>query len=318
MSVRRISLSLSQQSFVDEDACRAAIESCLPNYLDEDRPQKRRKLDTIDPGWSSVLEFQFDCPLFDHALPSSSSVASIINASEIEASVGFNDPIMTVAHPGSGRSLFAFVCQEEAEVTPLEKIVWLQKLGSKDSPSTPSIRISTSASIREFEGVIDSSTVTCRIEIRFDQHVSQVTKISLKDRLAILDDAFDRISAAVNADHFYANIGKLPKNYILAGNEDLLQHQSISCRLFPFQKRAVAWMLQREGIYMYHKPDHNVGEGDMPPLWECVRDLDDRILYINRHQALSTHDENWILNTGKRQVIHGGILAEVRIAIENI
>jgi hypothetical protein len=316
MSVRRIHLSPSQQSFVDEDACRAAIESSRPDYHDDDRPQKRRKLDTDDPGWCSVLEFQFDCPLLDQALASSNSVASTINASEIEASIGFEDPIMTISHPGTGRSLFAFVCQEEVEVTPLEKIVWLQKLASKDSLSTPSIRLSTSASLREFEGLIDSSTVICRIEIRFDRHDSQGTKISLKDRLAVLDDAFDRLSTAVNADHFYANIGKLPQDYILAGNENSLQHQSISCRLFPFQKRAVAWMLQREGIEIYHKSAHNIGESNMPPLWECVRDLEDRILYINRHQALSTLDETWILNTVKRQVIHGGILAEVRLAIE--
>jgi len=316
MSVRRIRLSLSQRSFVDEDACREAIESSRRDYHDEDRPQKRRKLDTDDPVWSSVLEFQLDCPLLDHALASTTSAASVINASEIEASIEFDDPIMTVSHPASGRSLFAFVCQEEVDVTLLEKIVWLQKLASKESPSAPSIRLSTSACIREFEGLINSSTVTCRIEIRFDQHVSQVTKISLKNRLSILNDAFDRLSVAVNADHFYANIGKLPKDYVVAGNEDSLQHQSISCRLFPFQKRAVAWMLQREGIEMYHKPDHIVGEGDIPPLWESVRDLDGRILYINRHQALSTHDETWVLNTGKRQVIRGGILAEVVLAIE--
>src|SRR5271170_6122170 len=128
MSVQRIRLSPSQQSFVDEDACRAAIESSRPDYHEEDRPQKRRKLDTDDPGWSSVLEFQFDCPLIDQTLASSNSAASIINASEIEASVGFDDPIMTVSHPETGRSLFAFVCQEEVEVTPLEKIVWLQRL----------------------------------------------------------------------------------------------------------------------------------------------------------------------------------------------
>jgi len=314
MSVQRIRLSPTQQSFIDEDACRAAIDSSIPEYHEENRPQKRRKLDPDDPGWFLVLEYEFDCPFLDPASAGSRTATPLIPTSDVEASIAFNDPVMTVSHPGTDRSLFAFVCQEESEVTSLEKIVWLQTLASKDSPITPSIRCSNTASIREFEGLIESATVICRIEIRFDQHVSPVTKGSLKDRLAILDDAFGRPSLTVNADRFYANIGKLPTDYILAGIEHEIQHGSISCRLFPFQKRTVAWMLQREGLAMYHRSDHVVDEDDLAPLWERVCDLNNRVLYINRHQGLSAHDNAHV----KRQVIHGGILAEVSPAIDTI
>lgn len=313
MSVQRIRLSPSQQSFIDEEACRAAIGSSIPECHDENRPQKRRKLDPDDPGWFLALEYEFDCPFLDPTSAGSGSATPVISTSDIEASVAFNDPIMTVSHPGTDRSLFAFVCQE-VEVTPLEKIVWLQTLVSKDSPITPSLRFSTTASIRESEGLIQGSTVICRLEIRFDQHFSPATKISLKDRVAILDGAFARPSATVNADRFYAHIGKLPTDYIVAGTEHEIQHRSISCQLFPFQKRAVAWMLQREGLAMYRNSDHVVDEDDLAPLWERVRDLNNCVLYVNRHQGLSANDNTHI----KRQVIHGGILAEVFLAIHTI
>ena len=314
MSVYRIRLSPSQQSFIDEDACRAAIGSSIPECHDENRPQKRRKLDPDDPGWFLVFEYEFDCPFLDPTSAGSESATTVMSTLDFEASIAFNDPVMTVSHPRTDRSLFAFVCQEEVEVTALEKIVWLQTLASKDSPITPSSRFSTTASIREFEGLIESSTVICRLEIRFDQHVAPTTKVSLKDRVAILDGAFGRPSAKVNADRFYAHIGKLPIDYILAGTEHEIQHRSISCQLFPFQKRAVVWMLQREGLAMYRNSDHVVDEDDLAPLWERVCDLNNRVLYVNRHQGLSAHDNTHI----KRQVIHGGILAEVFLMVGTI
>ena len=318
MSVRRIHLSPSQQSFIDERACRATIGSSHPDGYEDNRPQKRRKVDQNDPGWSAVLEYQIECPFRDNPSAGSSSAIYIISKWQVEASIAFDDPIMRISHPETGRSLFAFVCQDQVEVDPLEKVMWLQKLAKNDSLVTSSARFSTVVSFREVGGVLESSSVTFRLQIRFDQNVSQVTKVSLKDRLALFDEAFHRPSTAVNADHFYTNIGKLPKDYILPGTDESLQHPAISCRLFPFQKRAVAWMLQREGIDTYHKSAHVAAEGEMPPLWERVRDLDGRILYINRHQALATHDQGRISNLIKQQILYGGILAEVRIGMGQV
>jgi len=314
MSLRRICLSPSQLSFIDEDACRAFVGASRPEYHDQNRPQKRRKLDPDDRGWFSVLQYEFDCPFLQSTSAGSRSAAAVMSTSEEEVSIHFDDPVMTVSRPGPDTSLFAFACQDDVQVTPLQKIAWLQKLASKDSPITPNLRISTTASIRELKGVIQSCTLICRIEIRFYEQLSAATKISLKERLAILDDAFGRPLIIVNADRFYANIGKLPTDYILPEIEDHLQHQSILCQLFPFQKRAVAWMLQREGLALYHKPEHLVDEGELIPLWEQVRDLNNRNMYISRHQGLSTDDESWVSNRVRRQVIRGGILAEVPLS----
>lgn len=309
MSRRRIRLCSLHRSFFDEEACKTMLESRKID-LDDGRPWKRRKLDPDDDGWAALIEFNVECHFLEESSASSSSAAIELDTSPLEVSITFDDPILTVSNPITDESLFAFVCQE-AEVQYIEKIMWFQRLVHKDPSISRCIRLSSSVYMRQRHQTIQGSTVSFRVDVRFDKNLLQVAKLSPKDRVAILDYAFDKPYTEVNADHFYGNIGKLPKNYVHSENEKSLQHPSITCRLFPFQKRAVAWMLRREGVPLQVNSDTMIDESELPPLWETARDIDGRVLYLNRHQGFSTLDHTWISDTFKEQTILGGILAEV-------
>lgn len=309
MSRHRICLCGSQLSFLDEEAC-SAVKWHPPVNDDDGRPLKRRKLDPEGQGWSRVIEFDIQCEFVNETSTRSSSDSSFLDMPPVNASVSFDDPIMTVVNPLTDESLFAFICQE-IEVAFMEKITWFQKLVSKDPSISECIRLLPSLSVRKRHETIERATVSLRVEIRFDQVLTHVSKLSLKDRIAILDYAFNKPSTEISADQFYTSVGRLPKDYIQSEEEKSFQHPSITCRLFPFQKRAVAWMLQREGVYVRKHFDIMVDKGGLPPLWEIVNDLDNRPIYLNRHQAFTTVNEAWISEAFKPQSILGGILAEV-------
>jgi hypothetical protein len=310
MSCRKIYLGALQQSFFNREVCIEILQASRIND-DDGRPRKRRKLDLDEEGWASIVEVRVECEFADE---SSAYFPLDLETTTVEAVIAFDDPIMTVFYPITDQALFAFVCHER-EMSNLERIMWFQRLVLKDPSINRCIRFSTSLSIHHRHETIQRSIVSFRVDIRFDQNLSTVNRLSPKDRISILDYAFDKPSAEVNADKFYAGIGKLPKNYVKAVDEKSLQHPSITCRLFPFQKRAVAWMLQREGIPSRFTSDSSVDRNDLPPLWEMVRDLDERIFYLNRHQAFTTRDQTWISNNFKPQAICGGILAEVFLAV---
>ena len=296
-------------SFFDAQAC-SAIKFPPPGNNDDGRPWKRRKLDPERQGWSGVIEFIIQCQFVNETSTHSSSNPLYLDIQPVDASVSFDDPVMTITDPLKDQSLFAFVCRE-VEVASMKKIKWFQKLVSKDPSISQCIRLLSSLSMRTRHETIERATVSLRVEIRFDQTLARVAKLSLKDRIAILDYAFEKPSTEVNADHFYTSVGRLPKDYIQCEEEKSFQHPSITCRLFPFQKRAVAWMLQREGVYVQKSFGSVVDKGDLPPLWETVNDLDNQPIYLNRHQAFTTVNKTWIPEAFKPQTILGGILAEV-------
>jgi hypothetical protein len=310
MSRHRICLYNSQLSFINVEAC-SMIKWSPPVNDDDGRPLKRRKLDPERQGWSGVIEFDIQCHFVNETSTHSSSNSVYLDIPPVDASVSFDDPIMTVTDLVTDQSLFAFVCNE-VDVASMEKITWFQKLVSKDPSISQCIRLLSSLSVRKTPETIERATVSLRVEIRFDQTLTRVAKLSFKDRIAILDYAFEKPSTEVNADHFYTRVGRLPKDYIRSEEEKSFQHPSITCRLFPFQKRAVAWMLQREGVYVRKGLDGVVDKCELPPLWETVNDLDNQPIYLNRYQAFTTVNKTWISEAFKSQTIRGGMLAEVR------
>jgi hypothetical protein len=318
MSRRRLSLPPAQQTFLDLDVCQAISKSAEHQDLD-DRPAKRRKLEPSVDGWSSILEFILEFHFEDKAPTAPSTSAADIKSSSIPAGLRFDDPVLSVSHSETDQPFFAFICQEN-EVTTIDAILWLRGLAQKNPSVAQCLRLSTAVSFQLSQGVIVGAEVSVGVQVRFDRNLLQVVKLSPKDRLAILDYVFDSTPSEVNADQFYTNIERLPDEGIEEVNGESLQHPSITCRLFPFQKRAVAWMLKREGKSIDTTSStpptltpHSSGSDDdgLPALWETMTDLNDNIFYLNRHQAYLTQDKKWIQDSFGDQKLPGGILAEV-------
>jgi E3 ubiquitin-protein ligase SHPRH len=162
--------------------------------------------------------------------------------------------------------------------------------------------------------IFEKARVSARWEIRFDQTLEHVFRLSLNDRLRLVDYIFPKPSKAITADDFYAHIGTIPKDFIDDPNKDHpLQHPDVACQLYPFQKRAVCWMLQREGVIQARPSRASDMQAQLSPMCEVVKDLDGNDLYMSRHQGILSTDESWFKTNFPIQFIRGGILAEVLV-----
>jgi hypothetical protein len=239
MSRRRVSLLTSQLSFLDQNACKTIRQSVKTEPTDT-RPSKRRKVGPGADDWAAILEFVIDCPFQDGTAICSTS--AITEPSFVGAAIEFNDPVMSVSDPRTGRALFGFVCDEESSEI-LEKVLWFDKLASKDPSISRCLRCQTSVSIQQAGEDFIGAVVSVLVEVQFNYNLVNVTKLTPKERIAVLDYAFEKPFNEVSPDQFYSDLGRLPRDYIDAEREKELQHPSISCTLFPFQKRAVAWRI---------------------------------------------------------------------------
>ena len=308
MSRQRLCLPSAQQSSLDHAACLAIAQR---GFAEEDnsRPAKRLKTEFAEPGWAPVLELEVDCDFADTNHASLANVASV-RTFPVSVTAGFEDPVLTISESTSDRPLFSFVCHEAA-TDSLHKLRWLQTLLDKDQSVSLCIRLVSSAVFQTRGAILERASVTIRSDIRFDQSLERVVKLSLKNRLALLDYVFPRPPVEVTADDFYNHIGTVPKDFLVDSEDRLLQHPAIACRLYPFQKRTVSWMLQREGAIPFRPKCVGDVQLEFAPLWEKSKDLDDNDLYVNRHQAFASTDLAWVNSTFKQPRIRGGILAEV-------
>ncbi|KAJ6056097.1 hypothetical protein N7444_005195 [Penicillium canescens] len=80
----------------------------------------------------------------------------------------------------------------------------------------------------------------------------------------------------------------------------------IDCDLFPFQKRALRWLLQREGMESFRW--NGSGKGELPVSFGKMKDADGRIYYFSRlFMILTTDVSEWY---DASDLLKGGILAE--------
>ena len=308
MSRQRLCLPSAQQSSLDHAACLAIARRGFAQE-DDSRPAKRLKTEFAEPGWAPVLELEVDCH-FANTGPDCPANAGSVRTFPVSMTAEFEDPVLAIAESTSGRALFSFVCHEPATHS-LHKLRWLQRLLDKDQSVSLCIRLVSFVSFQTRGAKLEKASVTIRSDIRFDQTLERVVKLSLKDRLAVLDYVFPHPSVEVTADDFYNRIGTIAKDFLLDSEDCLLQHPAIACRLYPFQKRTLAWMLQREGAIPCRPRCAADVQLEFSPLWEKKKDLDDNDLYVNRHQAFSSPDLAWVKSTFQQQTIQGGILAEV-------
>jgi hypothetical protein len=306
MSLHRLSLPSTQQSFLDPDLCLAASERAHTDG-DVSRPSKRQKTETTDSAWAPVLELVVDCHLA-HTIPANAKTAC---TSPIAVNVEFNEPVFAVSDPVSDRPLFSFVCHETA-TDHLLKLGSLQSLVAKHPSISLCIRCISFVIFQMQDTLFEKAWVTARWEIRFDETLERVLRLSLNDRLRLVEYIFPKPSKEITADDFYTHIGTIPKDFIHDPNEHRrLQHPDIACQLYPFQKRAVFWMLQREGVIQAHPSCTIDMQAQLAPICEAVKDLDGNDLYMSRHQGIVSTDDSWVKTNFPIQSIRGGILAEV-------
>ncbi|OAT05327.1 SNF2 family helicase/ATPase [Blastomyces gilchristii SLH14081] len=107
---------------------------------------------------------------------------------------------------------------------------------------------------------------------------------------------------------FYDSVHVPPKNLDLPPSA---LADFIECQLFPFQRRAVQWLLQREGVELL--PDGRTRERPLPPgsnlpdSFSQIKDADGHICYMSHLFWVLTSDLKGLSST---KTLKGGILAE--------
>ena len=94
------------------------------------------------------------------------------------------------------------------------------------------------------------------------------------------------------------------------GEAETLDVPGLECQLYPFQKRAVHWLLHREGADEHGNPSKNASllPQDLDHGFFQSTDEDGRAVYINQWLGIVTTDPGIFNNQGTR--VLGGILAE--------
>ena len=102
---------------------------------------------------------------------------------------------------------------------------------------------------------------------------------------------------------FYNNV-HVPKNE--AAVPDIPSINKLQCELYPFQKRAVQWLLSREGAMKLHEPPERLSE--LPHGFLRTTDGDGRQCLISHFWGIVTTDDQVLVNMSSE--VRGGILAE--------
>lgn len=312
MSRRNVRFLAFQQSFFDKSLCKTLFNTQSVHEGSE-RPSKRQRI-TPDPSdWVPILEVAFDCELVNPPFTDTTSFNIPEQSEMLEVTAEFDEFVFSVYECRQQKPLLAYVVPE-SERDLLTHLHWAQKLEAKNGHC---MRSDTTLSLLALGSALTSAQLKFRLEIRFDYHLLHSPKLLLRDRITVFDRFLEFSSSEVNAEQFYSNISGPLKNS-LPQNPECVQHPSLTCKLFPFQARAVAWMLQREKVELNSAlglSNVNCAKSTLPPLWCSMKDLDDQVIYLNRHQGYMTRSLEWIWKEFPEPEINGGILAEVRCLV---
>jgi E3 ubiquitin-protein ligase SHPRH len=113
------------------------------------------------------------------------------------------------------------------------------------------------------------------------------------------DRASVNLTDPFNPQDFYESVYAPSKQISVEG----LYENVLECELYPFQKRAVSWLLQREGV---SSSIDTSTRGAHDIFYKPVKDLNGRTCWANHLQGLITHRITDVDDSG----LSGGILAE--------
>lgn len=111
-------------------------------------------------------------------------------------------------------------------------------------------------------------------------------------------------------EEFYQSVYSPPLHDRVAPQ---IQNESLRCTLYPFQRRAVKWLLGREGVTfkdgrLVAKPSQKEAGDALPPSFSRATDAQGRICYVSSSIGVVVQDKAVLPDFDAR--VRGGILAE--------
>ena len=188
--------------------------------------------------------------------------------------------------------------------------IWRYQHDSRILPLACAIGILTVDDAGEGGGVIYQ--LKCKILWRnsllaHDRVSTQLSEILQKYQPS--ESNMSELDQAWSPQDFYDNV-HIPQKTI--ENSAELKVDLLQCQLYPFQRRAVRWLLSREGVVVKASgeivPSNRTSQDELSDLFRQSTDAHGRQCYVSH--ALSSVSTDLDLLRSKYQAVNGGILAE--------
>ena len=140
--------------------------------------------------------------------------------------------------------------------------------------------------------VPDAQTLSSRLDVYRDELLA-----------VCMPEMLSEVPQQWSPRDFYDNV-HVPRSD--EGTPNVPPIDQLQCTLYPFQKRAVQWLLGREKAIEIHKPSQEVAE--LPHGFARTNDAEGKPCFINQILGLVTTNESLPFGTGPD--LKGGILAE--------
>ncbi|RAH46455.1 putative SNF2 family helicase/ATPase, partial [Aspergillus brunneoviolaceus CBS 621.78] len=172
-------------------------------------------------------------------------------------------------------------------------------------PDGKSFRLETVILWKDSKDILDSRSLLPASSRVFSKYVLRESDGSLMEHTAHTQ-RFQGQGASWSPRDFYENVHVPPD--MPTGSAEI-KCALTECQLFPFQRRTVRWLLQREGVKLC--PDGQVipievdSDNDLPASFIRITDADGKCCYASHLLMIVTTDIS-----AQRTVLRGGILAE--------
>ncbi|KAK5090519.1 hypothetical protein LTR05_000692 [Lithohypha guttulata] len=175
--------------------------------------------------------------------------------------------------------------------------------GRKSSPTTPLAQYEAKLTLEE-------SLLVLHVDLSWHDFVHAREKVDtnfrglLRKHCSIVDSAAGLDATPWDVKEFYDNVH-------VPVQQDPLRLDTVQCTLYPFQNRAVHWMLNREGVKAL--PSGQIvrstdAKSTLPLDFEQVTDADGSTCYISHALAVVSSSRSDVIE--QYGTIKGGILAE--------
>ena len=156
----------------------------------------------------------------------------------------------------------------------------------------------------EIEPCVYTLDLCVRILVPNARTLSDSIGVSRNDVLDVCaPESLSEESDRWSPQDFYNNVHVPRREGVIP---DIPSIDELRCELYPFQKRAVRWLLWREGAVKAHEPPEELSE--LPHGFIRTTDGDDRQCFISRFWGILTTNEQVLMDMSPE--IRGGILAE--------
>ncbi|KAI9704287.1 MAG: hypothetical protein M1836_007148 [Candelina mexicana] len=197
----------------------------------------------------------------------------------------------------------------DSELQNLWRIIQLDAGAKRRKPSNHPVTASITYLLLPSSSKLGQFSLQAKVLWRVARTITPYKKLDAQDEV-LLAAAFPENKADVSTrwspKDFYEAV-HVPDKHQEVGS--IILTGKLECQLYPFQKRAVKWLLRREGVELVDDSVHPLGHQDnrLLPFFQRAIDLDGRECFVSHLLGVIVTDPSLAIQSSD---VRGGILAE--------